>query len=877
MASDSPPKRAIRIGGASGGFTDRVRAITRLASDPEVDGIVGDWLSENVMTGYGAGKERRRKLELERASPLTFEEKVQCANFASTFLQCFEPAISELRRNGTKLVVNAGANDTELLARVVKKMAKEAGWEARVAWVEGDEVTDQFKAMVADGEEMRNLCDGRTLKEWGFEPICAQAYLGSLGIAEALTQGADVVVCGRVSDAAPTIGLAAWWHGWKADQLDNLAGALVAGHLIECSAFITGGYYSGFKDLMKQKKHLNLGFPIAEVESSGECVIAKEKNTGGVVNTETVTSQLLYEISGPLYHNSDVVANLEDVQATQLGPDRVRVSGINGLPPPPTTRVGITAHGGFQAEWHFYLVGLDMEEKIQWMEEQARNAIGEELMGQFSCLKFQLLGYTGLRSNDQSQDRCTADFRIFAQARDKELFDGSKPDGFARRLYETVLQSCPGVSRSNDLRQSAPKPYFEYFVTLIPQTACNHRVHYLFDSLPSTSIPLPPKTAVYGPQCSYETTSPVLILNYGPTTSAPLGYITLARSGDKASDGNVGFFVRRGDEWDWLRSFLTIEKLKELLGKDWSRGRIDRFEMRNLRAVHFLLKNHLDRGYNSGSGVDTLAKNLGEFLRAKVVDIPVIALTGGASGIGLATCHILASRGATLSIADVNQVALDEKIKEIQSTHGTEVLGIQVDVRKPEQVEAWIKQTVDKFGKLDGAANLAGVIGKSIGVKGVADQDLDDWDFIMDVNLKGVMLCCKYELRAIVDGGSIVNASSIAGLQGRPWNSAYAVSKHGVVGLTRSAAKEVGVRGVRVNCVCPGMIDTPMNATAKRVAAESSADSKQSGSRISEAMSVALRRVGKAEEVAKLVVFLLGDESTFISGASYSVDGGWNC
>ncbi|KAF2470054.1 DUF1446-domain-containing protein [Lindgomyces ingoldianus] len=622
-------RRPIRIGGASGGFTDRVAAISRLASDPSVDAIVGDWLSENVMTGYGAGKAKHLQHERERGSPFSFEEKVQSANFAGTFLQCFEPAIADLKRNEAKLVVNAGANDTELLAEVVRKMCLERdSWEAKVAWVEGDEVTGQFMELVKKGQEFLNLCDGRTLEEWGFEPICAQAYLGSLGITEALRQGADIVICGRVSDAAPTIGLSAWWHGWRADMWDRLAGALVAGHLIECSAFITGGYYSRFKDLMREKKHLNLGFPIAEVEDTGECVITKEKDTGGIVNTETVTSQLVYEISGPLYFNSDVVANLEDVCAEQLSPDRVRVSGITGTPPPPTTRVGITAHGGFQAEWHFYLVGLDMEEKVQWMEEQARYAIGEDLIKQFTLLKFQLSGYTGL-SNEASQDRSTADFRIFAQAKRKELFDGSKPDGFARRLYETVLQSCPGVSRSNDLRQSLPKPYFEYFVTLIPQSVCTHRTHFFFSNLPPIPIPSPPTTRIYPPQTSYETASPTPLLSFGLTTLAPLGSITLARSGDKASDANVGFFVRHPDEWDWLRSFLTVEKLKELLGSDWSGGRIDRFEMRGLRVVHFLLKNHLDRGYNSTGGLDTLAKNLGEFLRGRSVDVPVRFLERG--------------------------------------------------------------------------------------------------------------------------------------------------------------------------------------------------------------------------------------------------------
>lgn len=192
---------------------------------------------------------------------------------------------------------------------------------------------------------------------------------------------------------------------------------------------------------MKSKKHLNLGFPIAEVYHNGECDIVKERNSNGIVNIETVTSQLVYEISGPLYYNSDVVANLTNVTLQQTGEDCVHVSCISGLPPPPTTRCGVTAHGGFQAEWHFYLVGLDIEEKCQWMEEQARFAIGEELIRKFSMLKFHVHGTSPI--NPRTQELATVDFRIFAQARDASLFDPSLPDGFARKLYETVLQSCP--------------------------------------------------------------------------------------------------------------------------------------------------------------------------------------------------------------------------------------------------------------------------------------------------------------------------------------------------------------------------------------------------------------------------------------------------
>jgi hypothetical protein len=192
---------------------------------------------------------------------------------------------------------------------------------------------------------------------------------------------------------------------------------------------------------MKTGKHLNLGFPIAEVDYNGEVTIAKEKNTGGIISTETVISQLVYEISGPLYYNSDVVAHLTDIQITQISEDKVHVSGVKGSAPPPTTRVGVTAHGGYQAEFHFYLVGLDIEEKCQWMEEQARHSIGNELIKKFSLLEFQIHGTSVVDA--KSLEVAAVDFRIIAQTQDRELLNPNIPDGFNRFIMETVLQSCP--------------------------------------------------------------------------------------------------------------------------------------------------------------------------------------------------------------------------------------------------------------------------------------------------------------------------------------------------------------------------------------------------------------------------------------------------
>lgn len=251
----------------------------------------------------------------------------------------------------------------------------------------------------------------------------------------------------------------------------------------------------------------------------------------------------------------------------------------------------------------------------------------------------------------------------------------------------------------------------------------------------------------------------------------------------------------------------------------------------------------------------------------------VIAITGAASGIALATAHLLASRGAKLSLADVSADALTKHAEEIRTRYSTDVISFPVDVRDYSKVEDWIDQTKKHFGRLDGAANLAGVIPKSIGLKGVDEQDLDEWDFVMGVNLNGVMHCLRAQLKSIQDGGALVNASSVAGLTGRQNNASYTASKHGVLGLTRSAAKEVGVRNVRVNCICPGRIETPMVRKAEQIAG---AESKEKGTMLSES-GVALRRGGQPEEVAKVIAFLLSDESSYVTGAAITIDGGWVC
>jgi hypothetical protein len=336
-----------------------------------------------------------------------------------------------------------------------------------------------------------------------------------------------------------------------------------------------------------------------------------------------VASQLLYEIQGPYYYNSDVTAQIENVKLAQVGENAVRISGVKGLPAPPTTKVGITAKGGYQAEFHFFLTGLDIEEKAKMVERQTLAAMGEHVK-KFTCLKFQVAGT--VPDDPQSQDEATVDMRIFAQTQDPDLLSAgamvdSDRGSFARFCIENLLQGYPGSTMAPDMRQAMGRPFFEYWVSLMPQTFVKETAHLPDGTV--INIPSPKVTQEYSfNQPSYNTANPVDLSSFGPTTRAPLGYVVMGRSGDKSSNANLGLFVRHADEYEWLRTLLSVEKIRELLGKDDRGKNIDRCEMPHILAVHFLLRDHLDRGFNATSGYDSLGKNLCEYIRCRYVDIP---------------------------------------------------------------------------------------------------------------------------------------------------------------------------------------------------------------------------------------------------------------
>ncbi|KAF7717767.1 Uncharacterized protein PECH_007363 [Penicillium ucsense] len=623
--------RPIRIAGASGSASDRRHAIAEFArrypTDP-VDVITADFMSEfNMATAAGRRVDGQTSATSARIAPA----------YEVSFLQALEPALDNLAKYGIKLVVNAGVTDTKGLHNVVLKMVEARRLDLKIALICGDEVLPVVRNSLVQGKsDFRNVHTGGRLIDWPFEPIYAQCYLGGLGIAAALAEGADIVLCGRISDASPAIGAAYWYHGWQRHEFDRLANAFVAGHLIECSNYVCGGNFTGFKELEHSNASwTDIGYPIAEISAEGDVVITKQAHaTGGAVTIETCTSQLLYEIQGPWYFNSDVTAILDGVFFEQRGVNRVAVHGVQSGPPPPTTKVGITARGGYQAEAWWFLTGLDVEAKARMLEAQIRHLLAPS-MKRLTSLQFHLMGSPLPDTADQN--RATVPLRIVAQAREAEDL---APTRFLKPVTDNIMQGYPGATFHLDLRQGYPRPIFEYYVTLLPQTVVQHRVHLPWKPTAQRQvldIAPPPITETYPvQQPTQETTDlnePIdLATGFEPTVHGPLGWIVHARSGDKGSDANCGFWVRHKDEYLWLRSLLSVDTMRELLGSPDGQPasiKIDRFELPGLRAVHFLFKDFLDRGVGATTTVDFLGKNVAEYLRSRHVDLPSRFLNRG--------------------------------------------------------------------------------------------------------------------------------------------------------------------------------------------------------------------------------------------------------
>ena len=579
--------RPVKVGNCSGFYGDRIEAAREMVEGGPIDVLTGDYLAELTM------------LILWKA-----RQKDPDAGYARTFLTQLEHVLGTCLDRGIKIVANAGGLNPAGLATRVHELAARLGLAAKIAWVEGDDLSGRLDSLLAAGHPLANTDTGQPLAEAPAKPVTANAYLGGWGITAALAAGADVVVCPRVTDASLVTGPAAWWHGWARDDYDRLAGALVAGHVIECGPQATGGNYSWLDEITDRRYP---GFPVAEVAADGSAVITKHPGTGGLVSAGTVTAQLLYEIAEPAYRNPDVIAHFDTVRLAQAGPDRVAITGTRGSPPPPDLKVAINYPGGYRNTMTLVLTGLDIAEKAAWAEQELFGLLGGRRS--FAEVDVRLLRFD--RPDAPTSEQATAHLRITVK-------DGD-PRKVGRRFSNATMElALGGYAGFHTTTPPTPESaYGVYWPALIPATEVEHTV-----VLPDgTRQVIPPPAGTQRLRTDQPHTSPAILVPEGPTVRAPLGLVCAARSGDKGGNANVGVWTRHPTEFSWLRGYLTADRISQLIPEAADLP-VHRYELPNLSALNFVITGLLGDGVAASARPDPQAKGLGEYLRSRLADIP---------------------------------------------------------------------------------------------------------------------------------------------------------------------------------------------------------------------------------------------------------------
>lgn len=563
----------VRIGNMSGFYGDRAAAMREMLEGGELDYLTGDYLAELTM------------LILARA-----KQKDPAQGFAASFLKQVGDNLELIADRGVKLVANAGGLNPAGLADALCDLIEQRGLDLTVAHVEGDDLLPRLGELGLDESA-----------------LAANAYLGAWGIVECLRAGADIVVTGRVTDASVIVAPAAHHFGWSRDDYDAIAGAMAAGHVIECGMQATGGNYAFFNRPGEISDPVHPGFPIAEIGADGTSVITKHEGTGGSVTAGTVTAQLLYEVTGARYAGPDATLLLDHLELADDGPDRIRINGARGEAPPPDLKVSVNSIGGFRNEVTLYLTGLDIEDKANLVKSQF-----QAIEPKPAQMDLRL----------ERTDHPDADTQVAATARLTAVaWDPDKrvADSFSRAAVEFGLGTYPGAFFHSPPPKSSP--YGVFTPAYVPQDAVTH-VAVLPDGTTAT-IPAPTDTRALG---SDHTALPTPAAPApGPTVRAPLGRVAGARSGDKGPDANIGVWVEDDAAHAWLTHTLTVDKLRELLPETADLD-IERHEFPRLRAVNFVIRGLLGRGVAHGARFDPQAKGLGEWLRSRHIDVPAALL-----------------------------------------------------------------------------------------------------------------------------------------------------------------------------------------------------------------------------------------------------------
>ena len=581
-------KEVIKIANCSGYYGDKLSAAKELVDGGPIDVLTGDYLAELTMA-------------------ILYGQKIQRGEdkgYVGTFLKQIKDVAASCKEKNIKIVSNAGGLNPRSMAHEIEQILNDLSIDLKVAYIDGDDLMPRMSELQENGESFINIEKEIALDESGCDPLTANAYLGAWGIKEALDNNADIVVCPRVTDAAVVIGPAAWKFNWQRNDYDSLAGALAAGHIIECGCQATGGNYAFFKEI---KSFDNVGYPIAEIQKDGSFYITKHPGTGGLVSKGTVTAQLLYEISSPAYINPDVVAHFDTLKIKDIEKDRVYVSGCRGSSPPKDHKVCINLSSGFRNGMEIILTGLDIEEKAKVFTNTLFNSVGGKEQFDEVSIKLHRTDKDDAKTNEEAM----ASLAISVKSKDPDLVGRL----FSAKIIELALSNIPGFFAQGGVKSSGP--VIKYWPALINSKYIKEIVH--IDGKNIEVIP----TSQLSLEDIYYQKEPIKIekIDIKDEKEIYFGEIFGTRSGDKGGCANLGVWAKNSQTFSFLYNFLTIDRLKDLL-PDLREFKIERYELSNIKSLNFYIYDILQDGVSSNDRKDGQAKSLGEYLRAKKIKVP---------------------------------------------------------------------------------------------------------------------------------------------------------------------------------------------------------------------------------------------------------------
>jgi len=581
-------KEVIKIANCSGYYGDKLSAAKELVDGGPIDVLTGDYLAELTMA-------------------ILYGQKIQRGEdkgYVGTFLKQIKDVAASCKEKNIKIVSNAGGLNPSSMAHEIEQILNDLSIDLKVAYIDGDDLMPRMSELQENGESFINIEKEIALDESGCDPLTANAYLGAWGIKEALDNNADIVVCPRVTDAAVVIGPAAWKFNWQRNDYDSLAGALAAGHIIECGCQATGGNYAFFKEI---KSFDNVGYPIAEIQKDGSFYITKHPGTGGLVSKGTVTAQLLYEISSPAYINPDVVAHFDTLKIKDIEKDRVYVSGCRGSSPPKDHKVCINLSSGFRNGMEIILTGLDIEEKAKIFTNTLFNSVGGKEQFDEVSIKLHRTDKDDAKTNEEAM----ASLAISVKSKDPDLVGRL----FSAKIIELALSNIPGFFAQGGVKSSGP--VIKYWPALINSKYIKEIVH--IDGKNIEVIP----TSQLNLEDIYYQKEPIKIekIDIKDEKEIYFGEIFGTRSGDKGGCANLGVWAKNSQTFSFLYNFLTVDRLKDLL-PDLREFKIERYELSNIKSLNFYIYDILQDGVSSNDRKDGQAKSLGEYLRAKKIKVP---------------------------------------------------------------------------------------------------------------------------------------------------------------------------------------------------------------------------------------------------------------